>query len=234
MLPCDRQQLQDFYTIHAPGCSHLDRQKYTWNCRKTGQSCSPKTCPNKFFVGIFAKPASAGTPTKPTKPELSKDEKALVKPKEVFNPSVLVQKKHGRKKIKKKRARKRPSVTIRREGFTLIRRFCPKNSSKPHAQNNSKVKRVLISYVPKDCADDFRRIGVDVVFSRNNRTPTIFQFENNGIVSNARFCFGRKATDLDAMKLIGSWFQTLSIHDTEAKINLMGSPISYDISFVET
>lgn len=239
MLPCDQQKLLEFYTKIAPKCQDLDKQKYAWICKKTGQTCSAKACPN--ITELFEKTEPpAETPkdiellTQTSSPKVERSRRLEpAKP----GPQVLISRSQsnqpaGRLAGKKKRSQ----TTIILPNCKIIRR----RHSRRRLSNSrsSKKLRARVSFVPKNHPTMIERWSFDVVRGAGRRErPTIYEYSygcGKRKLKNARFYFPRNATAEEVQSLIGSWFQGFSVHDESARLNTMGAPQPFIVEIEET
>jgi hypothetical protein len=98
-----------------------------------------------------------------------------------------------------------------------------KRKSRAHV-TEGRVKRVTVTFFGEK-TKQLQRWGIDLVFSQKDRKTSILAFRRG---MGVRFYFGQGVSDGDACKCVGTWFESLHIHDPKSVVSASGSPFSVD------
>lgn len=225
-------ELTEFYRA-APSCSQLVKKGFSWNlswtCKITGRACSPKECPNypylkEFFVhqeeftrDVLIKPeerVNVGMPTPGLERAHQQPKASLTK----TGPQVQIQ-----------RTRSCEDVSIPTIPFeiSIQRRHTPKSHSRPHVDLRGRRARALVTFKKNGT---LQRWSCDVLYMPDRRRRVlILEFPSYF----SRFFFPMEASEEAVKQVVGSWFQSLKVHDEDGCFNTMGSPTPYVINLTE-
>lgn len=220
----EREELAHFYD-QAIRCEDLEkgeslyRQKYL--CRKNGLPCGPKSCPrHPWLVELVTKAEPQA------EPESGHIENALVE----RCPGLGLE--------RPRPVRDRETTTLESEksirneaGLRVLVRKTAKSHSQPHPQGSNNLKRILITFKNRE-TKVLQRWGFSCIFLLRKRKPSVLEFHGRK-GKDARFYFPWEAGNEEIRSVATAWFEKLGIHDSEARVNLMGSPESFNIAILD-
>jgi hypothetical protein len=216
-------ELTEFYRV-APGCLQLTKKGLSWNlswtCKTTGRPCSPRECPDRPYLKelfhqddpALHEKSSNSTPDLELAPQPAKASARKI------GPQVQIQ-----------RTRSCEDVSVPTIPFdvSIRRRQTAKSHSRPHVDLRGRRARALITFQKRGV---FQRWACDLLYMPDrNRRVLILEFPSYF----SRFFFPLETPDEVVKHVVGSWFESLKLHDENVCFNTMGSPTPYAIKLTE-